>query len=307
MLISTLAFSLMNVCVKALPAIPTAQLITFRVGISLLITGALLYRAGMSPWGNNRVWLLVRGATGTCALWLYFITIKAMPLSTAVALQYISPLFAAILAPWFVGERMGLAQWLYFGISFIGVLFLKGFDANIGLVPLGLGLLSAFLTGITTNAIRRSKDTENPLVVMLYLPIFALPISLTFTIVQWVPPVGWQWALLLLTGLCTQVNQYYTTKALQTDRIDRVTYINYLGLVYAVIFGWAIFAEPITLANIGAMCLIVSGVLLNVLHGMRSIRRFRSHYHWVLRRGIMGQALIRRRHSRAVAAAPPGV
>ena len=275
MLVSTLAFSLMNICVKMLERIPAHQIIFFRVSISALITGVLIYRARVSPLGKQRLWLLLRGAAGALALYLYFLTIKQMPLATAVALQYMSPLFGALLAPWFVQERMGWVQWVYFLISFAGVIALKGFDGSVSLAWVLIGLASAFLTGVTSNAIRKSAGTENVLVVMIYLPFFALPISGTYALISWVPPSGWEWPLLVFTGLFTQVNQFYTTKALQSDRLERITYLNYLGLVYALIWGWFIFNEPITLGTIGAMCLIVGGVLLNFLHGLRQVKRYR--------------------------------
>ena len=296
MLVSTFAFSLMNVCVKGLERIPAHQIIFFRVTISALITGYLIYRAHISPLGYQRWWLLLRGAAGALALYLYFLTIKEMPLATAVALQYMSPLFGALLAPWFVQERMTVTQWFYFLISFGGVVALKGFDAETSLFWVIIGLASAFLTGVTSNAIRKSAGTENVLVVMLYLPLFAMPFSGAYSLIEWVPPVGWEWVFLILTGLFTTLNQFYTTKALQSDKLERVTYINYLGLVYALLLGWFIFNEPITLGTVGAMCLIVGGVLLNFLHGLREVQLYRLR---TLRR--VGQALgyVKQRHQRA--------
>ncbi len=284
MLISTLGFSLMNLCAKAVPRIPAHEMVFFRVAVSFIIVGGLSWYQGVNILGTNRFWLLVRGAAGTAALWLYFITIKTMPLATAVAIQYLSPLFSAMLAPLFVREKMSAVQWAYFSISFLGVILLKGFDLSISPLYLLMGLASAFLTGVTTNAIRKSRGTEHPLVVMAYLPMFALPPSSIAVASEWTQPIGWEWVLLILTGVFTLVNSYYTTRALQSDRIERVTYLNYLGLVYAVTFGYLFFNEPISLGSFGALCLIVGGVLLNFLHNLNQVRRLRLHYAFELRR-----------------------
>lgn len=284
MLISTAGFAMLNLCAKGLPRIPAHEMVSFRVIVSLAIIGVIAWRNRINILGTNRFWLLVRGAAGAIAVWLYFLTIKHMPLATAVAVQYLSPLFSAVLAPFFVKERMTAVQWVYFMISFIGVVCLKGFDLSISPFYLFLGLFSAFLTGVSVNAIRKSRATEHPLVVMAYLPLFAIPISVPITILDWTTPIGWEWALLFLTGIFTLVNQYYTTRALQMDRIERVTYLNYLGLVYAVIFGYFFFDEHVSLGSFGALCLIVGGVLLNFLHGLRQVRRFRLHYAYQMRR-----------------------
>lgn len=283
MLISTLGFSLMNLCVKALGRIPPHEIIVFRVGVSFCITYYLMQNAGVKLWGRNIKWLLVRGAAGALALWLYFITLKNMPLATAVAIQYMSPLFGVMLAPIFIKEKMRPIQWLYFLVSFAGVVLLKGFDTSVSLFYLLIGLLSALLTGLSTNAIRKTSHTDHPLLVMLYLPIFALPTSAPFAVMQWVPPAGWEIVLLLLTGVFTQISQYYSTLAIQTDRLERVTYLNYLGLIYAVVFGFFIFSEPLTLGTFGALCLVAAGVMLNLGHNNRQIAKWRKHSAWQLR------------------------
>ncbi len=273
MLISTLAFSVMNVCVKALGRIPALEIMFCRVVISMGITLVGIWRAGISPLGQNRLWLLVRGASGALALWLYFVTLKHLPLATAVAIQYMSPLFGVALAPFFIGEQMRARQWLYFLVSFAGVFMLQQFEGNMPPLYLALGIASALLTGLGTNAIRRSRETEHPLVVMLYLPLFAVPASAPWALGGWVAPVGWEWALLAATGIFTQLNQYYTTRALQAEPLARVTYLNYLGLIYAVGLGYLVFGEPISLGGFGSMCLIAAGVLLNLLEGRRKVER----------------------------------
>lgn len=267
MLISTAGFSVMNLCVKGLGHIPALQIMFSRVAISMGLTLWGIRQAGVSPWGEQRLWLLIRGAAGALALWLYFVTIKHLPLSTAVAVQYMSPLFGAALAPWMIGEKMPARRWLYFLVSFAGVFALQRFEGHIEPLYLLFGILSALLTGLGTNAIRRSRETEHPLVVMFYLPLFAVPASAPYTLTHWVQPVGVEWLLLLATGIFTQINQYYTTKAIQAEPLARVTYLNYLGLIYAVVLGYLIFGEPVSLGGVGAMCLIAGGVLLNLVDG----------------------------------------
>lgn len=60
MLLSTLFFSLMNVCVKLVAHIPAVEVILFRSVISLVISYAYLRRANVSVWGNNPIWLVAR-------------------------------------------------------------------------------------------------------------------------------------------------------------------------------------------------------------------------------------------------------
>ena len=118
MLGSTLAFSMMQICVKFLPHIPATELILFRSIISLILSIYMLQKIGIPMLGNNKKVLLMRGIFGTIALLLFFTTIQNIPLASAVTIQYLSPIFTALFAAVFLKEKMQVRQWLFFGISF---------------------------------------------------------------------------------------------------------------------------------------------------------------------------------------------
>lgn len=264
MLISTFAFSLMQLCVKFLHHLPTHELILFRSGISLVLSLSYLLPKGINPLGNNRKFLLMRGVFGVTALSLFFITLQKIPLASAVTIQYLSPIFTAIIAIFVLGEKMRKVQWLFFLVAFVGVAMLKGFDERVSLLYLGLGLLSSFFAGAAYNCIRLVKDTDHPLVVVLYFPLVATPIMLVLSYYEWVTPIGWDWALLLLLGIFTQIGQVFMTKALQAEKANLVASLKYLGSIYALIYGYFIFDETYGLLSILGIGLILTGVILNL-------------------------------------------
>ena len=264
MLISTVAFSLMQLCVKFLNHLPTHELILFRSGISLILSLAYLLPKGINPLGNNRKLLLLRGIFGVTALSLFFVTIQNIPLASAVTIQYLSPIFTAIIAIFLLGERMKRIQWLFFLVAFLGVALLKGFDERVSIFYLILGLLSAFFAGAAYNCIRMVKDTDHPLVVVFYFPMVATPIMLVLSYYNWIMPIGWEWGVILLLGIFTQVGQVFMTKALQAEKANIVASLKYLGSIYALIFGYFIFDEKYDFISILGIGLILSGVLLNI-------------------------------------------
>jgi drug/metabolite transporter (DMT)-like permease len=264
MLISTVAFSFMQLCVKFLNHLPTHELILFRSVISLVLSLGYLLPKGINPLGNNRKFLLLRGIFGVTALSLFFITLQNIPLASAVTIQYLSPIFTAIIAIFLLGERMKKVQWLFFLLAFVGVAMLKGFDERVSVFYLVLGLISAFFAGAAYNCIRMVKDTDHPLVVVLYFPMVATPIMLVLSYFNWVSPIGWDWAIILLLGVFTQVGQVFMTKALQAEKANVVASLKYLGSIYALIFGYFIFDEAYDFVSILGILLILLGVLLNV-------------------------------------------
>ena len=71
-----------------------------------------------------------------------------MHLATAVTIQYLSPIFTALIGVFLLGELVPARQWFFYGIAFIGVLVLKGFDARVSTFYLIVGIVSAFCSGM---------------------------------------------------------------------------------------------------------------------------------------------------------------
>lgn len=269
MLLSTLFFSLMNVSVKLVSHIPAVEVIMFRSIISLVISYAYLRRANVSVWGNNRGWLLARGAVGAMALILFFNTLQNIPLATAALVQYMSPIFTAILGVFILKERVRPWQWAFFLLSFCGVLVIEGVETDVDTFYLWLGVLSAVFSGIAYTIVRKLNTQEHPLVIIFYFPLVTLPVVGSYTLFNWVQPEGWDWALLLLVGVLTQLGQYYMTMSYQSEEISKVANLNYIGIIYALFLGYILFGETFNVWSYVGMGLVLLGVVLNVRYKTR--------------------------------------
>jgi len=263
MLASTAFFALMNLGAKLLPRISVYEVALFRALVTLVVAGVMIRRARLSPWGNNKRFLILRGVAGTGALLLYLWTVQVMPLSSAVTVQYLSPIFTVVITGLMIGERTSLRQWLYFAIAFTGVLLVKGFDPRVTTWALAAGIASAIGSGVAYSSIRRLKDDDDPLVVVFYFPLLTIPIVAAPVIATWVTPTGIELALLLGVGLTTTIAQICLTKAYQLERADRISMLTYVGTIYAVVFGYWLFDERLTLLGAGGLALIIVGVVLS--------------------------------------------
>ena len=274
MLISSFAFSLMHLCVKALPHIPVFELVFFRSFVSLLISFTSLKQKKIPLFGNNKKILLARGLFGVTALTLFFITLQNIPLAGAVTIQYLSPIFTAFFAIFILKEKIKNRQWFFFALAFLGVLTLKGFDISgqISFKYVGIGLISACFSGIAYNCIRLLRTTENPLVVVFYFPLVATPIMAILAYFNWVQPVGTDWIYLLLLGIITQVAQIYMTKGIQSDKAGNIMTYKYVGVLFAFVYGYLFFGETYSLLSILGILLLLSGVLLNVVFKYKEVK-----------------------------------
>ncbi|MDW3192705.1 MAG: EamA family transporter [Cytophagales bacterium] len=265
MLYATFTFALMKVFVKAIPHIPAIEIIFFRAIVSLAISFYFLKKQKVSIWGNNKPVLIARGVTGSVALILYFYLLHAIPLATAATLQYLAPIFTTVLGVFIVKEKVNPWQWVFFAISFVGVMVVQGFDVRISYLHLGIGIATSFFMGLAYNFVRKLNTTEHPLVIILYFPLVLLPIGAVWSYFVWVTPVGWDWLMLLGVGILTQIAQFFMTKSYQHEEVSKVSILNYVGLIYALLFGFFLFDETFNIATYMGMALVVVGVIANVV------------------------------------------
>ncbi len=263
MLLAGVFFALMNVSVKYIPHIPAIEIILFRSIFSLVFSYIFLKNQKIYVFGNNKKLLIIRGIVGSIGLITFFYTLQKIPLASAVTIQYLSPIFTTILGIFLVKERVRPIQFLFFAISFAGVVLVQGFDARVNWLYAAIGLISALFSGLAYNVIRRLKNTEHPLVIIFYFPLVTLPVAGLISYFNWVNPVGWDWAILLWIGICTQTAQYFMTVAYQNANVSKISSLTYIGIVYALIFGFFFFGETYNAMAYAGMGLVLLGVILN--------------------------------------------
>jgi len=269
MLIATFTFALMNVLVKYVPHIPAAEIILFRSIVSFIFSLIALRYQKVSVWGNNKPILFLRGVAGAIALILFFMLLQRIPLATASTLGYLAPIFTSILGIFLLKEKVKGIQWLFFAVSFMGILVIQGVDSRIGVTDLVIGICSTFFMGLAYNFIRVLKNSEHPLVIIFYFPLVTIPVVGTMSYFNWVMPIGIDWLILISIGILTQVAQFYMTKSYQAEAVAKVSIMNYTSIIYSLGFGFFLFGESYGLFTIFGMALVLAGVIMSVIVKMR--------------------------------------
>lgn len=265
MLWATWWFALMNLLVKLLAHLPTMELVFFRCGVASLIGFIALQRAGINWIGSNRKLLLLRGLFGNIALFTFFYTLQHMPLGTAVTIQYLSPVFTSLFAIILLKEKVMPVQWIFFLVSFSGVVLVHGWDGNISWELLLIGVISAVFSALAYNMVRTLREKEHPLVVVLHFQLLGAVAGGVSFVIAWEWPHNTDWLLLLLVGVFTHLGQEQLTRSLQSENIARVSILNYLGIGYALIFGVIFFRESYSPKQLLGMLMVISGVAVNLL------------------------------------------
>jgi drug/metabolite transporter (DMT)-like permease len=269
MLFSTLCFALANVFVKKVTHLPTMEIVFFRCAFGVIFCYIGLRRVGADWKGSNRKLLLMRGLFGTTGLYLFFLTLKEIPLASAMTIQYLSPIFTTVIAIFLLKENVKILQWFFYALAFVGVLMIEQFDSRITFVYLVIGIASAFCSGVAYNLVRTLREREHPLTVVLHFQLVGFIIGLIFIFFEWQTPRGWDWFYLIIIGATSQLGQIFLTNAFQKERAASVAIVSYTGLIYGLLIGWSVFGEVQATESLLGMLLVVGGVIFSVIYSKR--------------------------------------
>jgi drug/metabolite transporter (DMT)-like permease len=274
MLLSALGFALMAACVKTANtaySIPVLEIVAARAIVSAIISYADVKRKRISVWGNNKPWLIARGAVGAVALMLVYYAITTLPLAEATILQYLHPVFTAILALLFLKENIQRSTLTCIVLSLLGLFimiqpnFVHDNSTDYSWLSIGAGILGALGSAVAYVIVKKLTKTDDSSVIVFYFPIIALPISIFLLGSDFVVPSLAALGVLILVGIFTQIGQIGLTKALHSADANKATAYAYVQVLFSVFIGWAYFSEiPVSTTIIGGT-LIMTGALINVL------------------------------------------
>lgn len=273
MLLSALGFALMAACVKAVSGygIPVLEIVAARALVSLVISYLDVKRKRISLWGHHKPLLIARGAVGAVALMCVYFSVTTLPLAEATILQYLHPVFTALLALFFLKERVQLSTILCIMLSIAGLVImvkpdlLSGYSVELPLISVAAALVGAFGSAVAYVIVRRLSQSEDSSVIIFYFPLIALPVSVLLLGDDFVMPNGEALILLLLVGVFTQVGQVGLTKAMQHEKASKATAYSYVQVIFSLVLGWAFFNEIPTEWTLIGGGLIMGGALVNVL------------------------------------------
>lgn len=275
MVLSALGFALMATTVKMVSeyGVPLFEIVAARAIVSLLLSYGDIKRKGISVWGNNKPLLIARGSVGAFALICVYYAVTTLPLAEATILQYLHPVFTAVLAVFFLKERVAPSTLVCIVFCIVGLLFIvqpsfiSGVPSSLPSFSVFMAVLGASGSAIAYVIVKKLSVTEDSSVIIFYFPLVALPISLVLLGDDFMLPSLWVTFLLVLIGVFTQVGQVGLTKAMQTEDAGKATAYAYVQIIFSILLGWALFEEVPALWTWVGGTLIVIGAFINMFGG----------------------------------------
>ena len=265
MFLSVCAFSLMDLIIKWTTDYPLGQVVFFRGFFGIVFYFFIIPKNRIKTFYQTKRPILhfLRCLVGLIAMVAIFIALRNLPLATVVSISFAAPIFTTIFSIFLLSEKVGIYRWLAVVIGFLGILIITepGFESlNIYYI---FPIIFCIGLSYVAIAIRKLSSTEPVWLISLNFSIAITIAGLCSLPYGWKIPSFFDFFVLSLVGFFGGVANLWLSQSYKFSEVSLVTPLKYLGLIFAIFFGYLIWGEIPSLKSLfGGLLVILSSIII---------------------------------------------
>ena len=243
------------------------QIVWARVAFGALLTLPFALkiggRAGLLP--DRPVYHLFRAGFLIAATFLFFTSLKTLPIADALAIFFVQPLIVTVLSALVLREKVGPRRWTAVAIGFLGTLIIirPGLAVwNPGsLYALGAGTCLAIYFVMT----RSIAGSAHAMVTTFQTNAMGTLITSVGVWAVWQAPTAGEWAMFAALGAIATFGHYLIVRAYDHAEASLLAPLAYTEMVTSTLLGWWVFRDlPDGWTFLGVGILIGCAVYISV-------------------------------------------
>ena len=265
-----LSFSVMAVSIRELSrgGLSIFEILAIRSGVALLVLlFLLLVRKDLRPHARpRRMGLnLFRNVVHYASQFSWALSLTMLPLAMVFALEFTMPAWTALLAVWFLHERLTPSRLGVVVLGLVGVLvILRPGIADFNPAAI-LVLLAAFGYAITMITTKQLTVTETNFGIIFWMAVIQFPLSLigsdpaVFMHLETrhiLPAMG--------VGIAGLTSHFCLSNAFRSGDATLVVPLDFMRIPLIAVVGWAFYGEQLDIFVLLGALIIVAGVLWNL-------------------------------------------
>ena len=250
------------------------QIMLMRSCIGLVLLAPLVRSAGgLGPMRTTQLrWHVLRNAVHYVAQYGWFAALTLIPLAQVVAIEFTMPIWTALLAAAFLGERLHSVKLCAALLGLAGVaLIVKPSAEQVGAGQwIALGAAVGFAVSVTLT--KRLTRTDKPVAIIFWMLIVQSLIGVVPALLSWRWPSTATWGWVLLIAFCGTYSHYCLTNALRHAEATLVVPMDFVRVPLTALAGWLIYGEGVDMIAVAGTALILGANVLNLLRAPAAAR-----------------------------------
>ena len=241
------------------------------IGVAVLM-GVLSFRRWIHLRTERIAGHLMRNAIHFVGQVFWILGITLLPLATVAAIEFTTPIWGAILAVLFLGERMNRGRWTAFALGVVGILIILRPGAEVVGPGALIMLACTFFFGATGAATKWLTRSESALTILFYMVLIQTVFGAVASAFVWTPVRLGDWPMLFALALTGLSAHYCLTRALALADATLVMPLEFLRLPLVALVGFLLYREAFELVTLFGAAFIFSGNLYSLRHESRAGR-----------------------------------
>jgi drug/metabolite transporter (DMT)-like permease len=242
------------------------QVMLIRSVIGLFLLSPLIWRAGGFAVVKTRrlPQHIARNTIHFGAQLGWFFALTLIPIGQVVAIEFTMPIWTAILAAMFLGERITLWKLAAIVLGIVGVVVIvrpATGEINPGQL---IALVAAVGFGVSVAMVKSLTRTEQTLTIIVYMLAVQSAGSLLPALYSWhwPSPAAWGWGFVI--AFCGTFSHYCMARALLHADATVVIPMDFLRVPLTALAGWLLYSERLDAFTVFGAALILTGNLVNL-------------------------------------------
>ena len=194
----------------------------------------------------------------------WFFALTLIPLAQVVSIEFTMPIWTAILAASFLGERMTVWKISAITLGVVGVtVIVRPVAGEIDpgqLIALG----AAVGFGISIAMMKSLTRTETTLTIIFWMLVIHAAAGFFPSLYVWMRPSAYAWGWLAVIAFCGTFSHYCMARAMLYADATVVVPMDFLRVPLTATAGWLIYSERLDMFTVLGAVLILTGNLLNL-------------------------------------------
>ena len=238
----------------------------FLFSLPILFLYAIYLRGRNFLQINQRRILFFRSLLGLCGITFWFLSIRSMPLGMATALFQSSVIFITLLAPIFLGEKVGIYRWTAVITGLAGVVIVTNpFSGAMSWYAL-YGIGAALVGAVLSLMLRQLGKGDAPATVAAWYNLagFSVLSVIVMILPDQMQSISQSILIdLVILGVIGSALQIVMTTAYRYSDAVVVASMRYVQMPISGIVGYFVFAEIMSASEIiGALVIIASCLVI---------------------------------------------
>ena len=251
-------------------------LFRFAFSIPLLLAFGVLHRGRKLLHVVDRKTLALRSIVGIFGITTWLLAVSAIEITIATALAQTIVVFVTILAPFLLGEKIGVRRWSAVMLGLAGALVLIDPSSG-GWLELGIlyAIAAPFFAALMFILLRKLGSTDEPVTTSTYYNIFGF-----FVFAVWCALTDQNWPsrdetviLLIVCGIAASLQQFLIAYGHKLAPASVLAPFQYFAVPISIAIGITVFDETISMKFVVGTSVIVASTYYIIVRERRAKNR----------------------------------